>query len=58
MITNPAAFTVLCYGDSNTNGIPSDDENYVRLGRDVRWTVDCSTCWATDTGSALRTRVS
>lgn len=38
MITNPAAYTVLCFGDSNTNGIPADDENYVRLAADVRWT--------------------
>ncbi len=38
VITNPAAYTILCFGDSNTNGIPSDDENYVRLPADVRWT--------------------
>ncbi|HEX7266984.1 MAG TPA: GDSL-type esterase/lipase family protein [Streptosporangiaceae bacterium] len=38
MITNPAAHTVLCFGDSNTNGIPGDDENYVRLPAAVRWT--------------------
>jgi lysophospholipase L1-like esterase len=38
MITNPLAKTVLCFGDSNTNGIPSDDEDYVRLAADVRWT--------------------
>ena len=38
MITNPAATTILCYGDSNTNGIPSDDPDYVRLAADVRWT--------------------
>jgi lysophospholipase L1-like esterase len=38
VITNPAASTVLCFGDSNTNGIPSDDEDYVRLAADVRWT--------------------
>jgi lysophospholipase L1-like esterase len=38
VISNPAASTVLCFGDSNTNGIPSDDANYVRLPADVRWT--------------------
>jgi lysophospholipase L1-like esterase len=38
MITSPDATTVLCFGDSNTNGMPSDDENYVRLPADVRWT--------------------
>ncbi len=38
MITNPAARTILCFGDSNTYGLPSDDENYVRLAPDVRWT--------------------
>jgi lysophospholipase L1-like esterase len=38
VITSPAATTVLCFGDSNTNGMPSDDENYVRLPPDVRWT--------------------
>src|SRR5262245_38177227 len=38
MITNAAAITVLCFGDSNTNGVPSDDEDYVRLPPDVRWT--------------------
>src|SRR5215469_15351546 len=38
MITNPATATVLCFGDSNTNGMPSDDENYIRLQADVRWT--------------------
>src|SRR5215472_14719247 len=38
MITSPTATTVLCFGDSNTNGMPSDDENYVRLPADVRWT--------------------
>jgi lysophospholipase L1-like esterase len=38
VIINPAAYTVLCFGDSNTNGIPADDENYVRLPADVRWT--------------------
>ncbi len=38
MLTNPTAITVLCFGDSNTNGMPSDDEDYVRLAADVRWT--------------------
>ena len=38
MITNPVAKTILCFGDSNTNGVPSDDEDYVRLAADVRWT--------------------
>jgi lysophospholipase L1-like esterase len=37
VITHPAR-TVLCFGDSNTNGIPADDEDYVRLAADVRWT--------------------
>jgi lysophospholipase L1-like esterase len=37
-MTNPAAVTVLCFGDSNTHGAPSDDEDYVRLAADVRWT--------------------
>jgi lysophospholipase L1-like esterase len=37
-MTNPAASTVLCFGDSNTHGAPSDDEGYVRLAADVRWT--------------------
>jgi lysophospholipase L1-like esterase len=38
VITNPVATRVLCYGDSNTNGMPADDVNYVRLAADVRWT--------------------
>jgi lysophospholipase L1-like esterase len=38
MITDPTAITVLCFGDSNTHGAPSDDPAYVRLGPDVRWT--------------------
>jgi lysophospholipase L1-like esterase len=38
MITNPLATRVLCYGDSNTNGMPADDVNYVRLAADFRWT--------------------
>jgi lysophospholipase L1-like esterase len=36
--TNPVASTILCFGDSNTHGMPSDDEDYVRLPADVRWT--------------------
>jgi lysophospholipase L1-like esterase len=36
--TNPAATSILCFGDSNTNGAPSDDEDYARLAADVRWT--------------------
>lgn len=36
MIVNPAAFTVLCFGDSNTFGQPS--EGHGRLPIDVRWT--------------------
>ncbi len=38
MLTDPDAIRVLCFGDSNTNGIPADDPDYVRLGPDVRWT--------------------
>jgi lysophospholipase L1-like esterase len=38
MLTDPAAFRVLCFGDSNTHGTPADDPDYVRLGPDVRWT--------------------
>ena len=38
MITDPAATTVLCFGDSNTHGSPSDDPEYARLAADVRWT--------------------
>jgi len=30
--------TILCFGDSNTHGTPSDDEEYARLPADVRWT--------------------
>ncbi len=37
MITDPAATTVLCFGDSNTHGAPSDDPTYTRLAADVRW---------------------
>ncbi|MFE3444616.1 SGNH/GDSL hydrolase family protein [Nocardia sp. NPDC059180] len=36
LIVDPAAFTVLCYGDSNTFGQPSDGRG--RLPADVRWT--------------------
>lgn len=36
MIVNPAAFTVLCFGDSNTFGQP--DEGRGRLPSDARWT--------------------
>ncbi|TLF77786.1 hypothetical protein FEK34_13560 [Nocardia cyriacigeorgica] len=36
MLVNPAALTVLCYGDSNTFGQPSDGRG--RLPSDVRWT--------------------
>jgi lysophospholipase L1-like esterase len=36
MITNPQAKTILCYGDSNTNGqIPASDD---RFPANVRWT--------------------
>jgi lysophospholipase L1-like esterase len=38
VITNPAARTILCFGDSNTYGDPSDDPENVRLAADVRWT--------------------
>jgi lysophospholipase L1-like esterase len=38
VITDPTAKTILCYGDSNTHGIPSNDEDDVRLPADVRWT--------------------
>ncbi|WP_020519596.1 GDSL-type esterase/lipase family protein [Catelliglobosispora koreensis] len=36
MLTNPAATTVLCFGDSNTHGAPDAPGN--RLAADVRWT--------------------
>jgi lysophospholipase L1-like esterase len=36
LIVNPAAFTVLCFGDSNTFGQP--DEGRGRLPSDARWT--------------------
>jgi len=38
MNTDPTARVVLCFGDSNTHGMPSDDEDYRRLAADVRWT--------------------
>lgn len=38
MNTNPAAYTVLCYGDSNTYGQPPDECENGRLPADVRWT--------------------
>ena len=38
MIANPVARTILCFGDSNTNGLPSNGVEYVRLAVDVRWT--------------------
>jgi lysophospholipase L1-like esterase len=38
VLTEPDAVRVLCFGDSNTHGIPGDDPEYVRLGPDVRWT--------------------
>jgi lysophospholipase L1-like esterase len=36
--TNPAAFTVLCFGDSNTYGERASDFEQGRLPADVRWT--------------------
>ena len=36
MIVNPSAFTVLCFGDSNTFGQPSEGRG--RWPADVRWT--------------------
>ena len=38
MITNPDTLRVLCFGDSNTRGAPSDDPEYVRLPANRRWT--------------------
>ena len=38
MITNPDTLRVLCFGDSNTHGAPSDDPEYVRLPANRRWT--------------------
>ncbi len=38
MITDPGAVRILCFGDSNTHGAPSDDPEYVRLAADQRWT--------------------
>ncbi|MGY1943907.1 GDSL-type esterase/lipase family protein [Nocardia asiatica] len=36
MIVNPAAFTILCFGDSNTFGQPAEGRG--RLPADIRWT--------------------
>ncbi|WP_109527705.1 GDSL-type esterase/lipase family protein [Nocardia aurea] len=36
MIVNPAAFTILCFGDSNTFGQPAEGRG--RWPADVRWT--------------------
>jgi len=38
VISNPDAIRVLCFGDSNTWGAPSDDPDYVRVAADRRWT--------------------
>ncbi len=38
MHLDPEARRVLCFGDSNTHGTPSDDPDYVRLPADQRWT--------------------
>jgi lysophospholipase L1-like esterase len=38
VLTAPNAVRVLCFGDSNTHGVPGDDPAYVRLEPDVRWT--------------------
>jgi lysophospholipase L1-like esterase len=38
VITNPAATTVLCFGDSNTYGDRPDDVEPSRWPPDVRWT--------------------
>ncbi|MGH3713794.1 MAG: GDSL-type esterase/lipase family protein [Micromonosporaceae bacterium] len=38
MLTNPAALRVLCYGDSNTFGCPSEEVGLRRWPVDVRWT--------------------
>lgn len=37
MITDPDAVTVLCYGDSNTNGQPAEEVNEGRWPANVRW---------------------
>jgi lysophospholipase L1-like esterase len=37
MITNAEAETVLCFGDSNTFGVPADHAERGRLPSDVRW---------------------
>jgi lysophospholipase L1-like esterase len=36
LIVNPSAFTILCFGDSNTFGQPSEESG--RWPADVRWT--------------------
>jgi lysophospholipase L1-like esterase len=38
MLIAPGAARILCFGDSNTHGSPSDDPDYVRLPIDRRWT--------------------
>jgi lysophospholipase L1-like esterase len=38
VITNPSAARILCFGDSNTHGIPADPQDDVRLAADARWT--------------------
>jgi len=38
VITDPDRLRILCFGDSNTHGTPSDDPAYVRLPPDRRWT--------------------
>ena len=39
MNTNPSAITILCYGDSNTNGTKPDRTG--RFTADERWTGVC-----------------
>jgi lysophospholipase L1-like esterase len=36
--TDPTAYRVLCFGDSNTHGWPPDEYEKGRLPADVRWT--------------------
>ncbi|WP_026212296.1 GDSL-type esterase/lipase family protein [Longispora albida] len=38
MILNPAARTIVCFGDSNTHGHPADDSHDGRWPADQRWT--------------------
>ena len=38
VITDSERRRILCFGDSNTHGTPSDDPAYVRLPPDRRWT--------------------